>query len=216
MMAFRLHESPVNHPIAAPYGVHALGDRFEVHPGGELPPLRLFLHGHEKAFTVIPQLLSSLVYDLEQHRGYECCGDLWSPGYFRLMLTPDTPGTLVASTESWETIGALSSAGSAARRAPPAHAARRSGPSRAADRNGGGAGAGRRSVHHHAGRPRRGGGARQRHGRRGADRDRRLPLVHGLGPRHDDQPRRARRSALDGSARPATSCARSGITSATA
>src|SRR5688500_6461707 len=107
MIGFRLHEAPVNHPLTAPYGVHALGDRFEVLPGGDLPPLRLFLHGHEKAFTVIPELFSSLDYELEQHRGYECCGDLWSPGYFRLMLTPETPGTLMASTESWETIGAL-------------------------------------------------------------------------------------------------------------
>jgi predicted glycogen debranching enzyme len=107
MIGFRLHEAPVNHPLTAPYGVHALGDRFEVLPGGDLPPLRLFLHGHEKAFTVIPELFSSLNYELEQHRGYECCGDLWSPGYFRLMLTPETPGTLIASTESWETIGAL-------------------------------------------------------------------------------------------------------------
>ena len=107
MIAFRLHEAPVNHPLTAPYGVHALGDRFEVLPGGDLPPLRLFLHGQEKAFTVIPELFSSVIYELEQHRGYECCGDLWSPGYFRLMLTPDSPGTMIASTESWETIGAL-------------------------------------------------------------------------------------------------------------
>ena len=107
LIAFRLHEAPVNHPLTAPYGVHALGDRFEVLPGGDLPPLRLFLHGDEKAFTVIPELFSSLSFELEQHRGYECCGDLWSPGYFRLMLTPETSGTLVASTESWETIGAL-------------------------------------------------------------------------------------------------------------
>ncbi len=107
LFAFRLHEAPVNHPLAVPYGVHALGDRFEVEPGGELPPLRLFVHGHEKAFTVIPEVFPSVIYDLEQHRGYECCGDLWSPGYFRLMLTPDTPGALVASTESWETISAL-------------------------------------------------------------------------------------------------------------
>jgi predicted glycogen debranching enzyme len=107
MIAFRLHEAPVDHPVTAPYGVHALGDLFEVLPGGDLPPLRLFVYGDDKAFTVIPELLSSLIYELEQHRGYECCGDLWSPGYFRLMLAPDTPGTLVASTESWETISAL-------------------------------------------------------------------------------------------------------------
>jgi predicted glycogen debranching enzyme len=87
--------------------VNALGDRFEIHPGGDLPPLRLFLYGSEKAFTVIPESLTNVTYGLEQHRGYECCGDLWTPGYFRLQLAPDAPGTLVASTESWETIGAL-------------------------------------------------------------------------------------------------------------
>jgi predicted glycogen debranching enzyme len=107
LIAFRLHEAPVNHPVEAPYGVHALGDRFEIEPGGDLPPLRLFLYGREKAFTVAAQSYSNFTYALEQRRGYECCGDLWTPGYFRLMLTPDTPGTLVASTESWETISAL-------------------------------------------------------------------------------------------------------------
>ena len=106
-VAFRLHEAPVDHPLDVPYGVYALGDRFEVQPGGDLPSLRLFLHGHEKAFTVVPEPLTSLEYDVEQHRGYECCGDLWSPGYFRTILTPEIPAGLIASTESWETIDAL-------------------------------------------------------------------------------------------------------------
>ena len=66
MIAFRLHEAPVNHPVTAPYGVHALGDQFEVLPGGDLPPLRLFLHGKEKAFTVIPEFFSSLVISLSR------------------------------------------------------------------------------------------------------------------------------------------------------
>ena len=110
MIAFRLHEAPVNVPLTAPYGVHALGDRFEIEPGEGYPPLRLFLHGNDKAFTVIPELFETVLYDLEQHRGYECCGDLWSPGYFHMNLTPDAPGALIASTESWETIGALSPA----------------------------------------------------------------------------------------------------------
>src|SRR5688572_10747090 len=72
-----------------------------------MPSLRLFLYGSDKAFTVIPETYRRIVYGLEQNRGYECCGDLWSPGYFRLTLTPGVSGTLVASTESWETIGAL-------------------------------------------------------------------------------------------------------------
>ena len=107
LVAFRLHEAPVNHPVAAPYGLYALGDRFELSPGGDLPPLRMFLYGSEKAFTVTPERFDNAVYTLEQNRGYECCGDLWTPGYFRCQLTRDHPATLVASTESWETIGAL-------------------------------------------------------------------------------------------------------------
>ena len=55
----------------------------------------------------MPATLDNVVYALEQDRGYECCGDLWTPGYFRLTLRPGAPGTLVASTESWETISAL-------------------------------------------------------------------------------------------------------------
>ena len=107
LIAFRRHEAPVNYPVAAPYAVHAYGDRFEVTPASELPPLRLFLYGAEKAFTVLPEPFTQVVYGLEQGRGYECCGDLWTPGYFRMRLAPEAPGTLVASTESWETIAAL-------------------------------------------------------------------------------------------------------------
>jgi len=108
LIAFRLHEAPVSHPVAAPYALEVYGDKFEVMPGGDLPPLRLFLHGEDKAFTVQPEMFPGLVYALEQNRGYECCGELWTPGYFGLMLRPEQVGTLVASTESWETISALS------------------------------------------------------------------------------------------------------------
>ncbi|HEY5619131.1 MAG TPA: amylo-alpha-1,6-glucosidase [Vicinamibacterales bacterium] len=106
-VAFRLHEAPVSHPVTAPYLVNAFGDRFEIVPGGDLPPLRLYLYGADKAFTLQPEVFGPVAYALELHRGYEACGELWSPGYLRLTLGPDSPGTLVASTESWETIGAL-------------------------------------------------------------------------------------------------------------
>ena len=109
-VAFRLHEAPVSHPVTAPYLVNAFGDRFEIVPGGDLPPLRLYVYGTEKAFTLLPDTLGPVAYALELHRGYEACGELWSPGYLRLTLAPDSPGTLVASTESWETVGALDSA----------------------------------------------------------------------------------------------------------
>jgi len=107
LLAFRLHEAPVSHPVAAPYALQSFGDKFEVVPGGDLPPLRLFLHGEDKAFTIQPEMFPGIIYALEQNRGYECCGELWTPGYFRMLLRPDEVGTLVASTESWDTIGAL-------------------------------------------------------------------------------------------------------------
>ena len=119
LIAFRLHEAPVNQTLDTPYGVYALGDRFEVLPGGDLPSLHLFVHGHEKAFTVIPELFQSLVRAGTAPR-LRMQRDLWSPGYFRVTLTPDSPGALIASTESWETIGALTP-----RELPPAEHRRR-------------------------------------------------------------------------------------------
>jgi predicted glycogen debranching enzyme len=106
-LAFRLHDAPVSHPVATPYVVHAFGDRFEVAPGGDLPPLRLFLHGDDKAFTLMPETFGPVCYGLEERHGYDASGHLWSPGYLRLMLASDSPGTLVASTESWDVIDAL-------------------------------------------------------------------------------------------------------------
>jgi len=107
LVAFRLHDAPVSHQLAAPYTLRAVGDRFEIDPQGSLPPLRLFAYGRDKAFTVVPETIQDVSYELEESRGYDSRGDLWLPGYFRLTLTPDAPGTLVASTESWETIAAL-------------------------------------------------------------------------------------------------------------
>ena len=107
MVAFRLHEAPVSHPVSAPYTLQVFGDRFEVIPGNDLPSLRLFVYGDHKAFTVQPEGFNQALYSTEQHRGYESSGALWTPGYFRLTLSPDGPGTLVASTQSWETIDAL-------------------------------------------------------------------------------------------------------------
>src|SRR5262245_31213845 len=96
LVAFRLHEAPVSAPVASPYALHALGDRFEITPGAELPPLRLFLYGDDKAFTVQPGAFENVVYALEETRGYESQGRLWSPGYFRFTLHPKATGTLVA------------------------------------------------------------------------------------------------------------------------
>src|SRR5581483_10859830 len=48
-----------------------------------------------------------VLYRVEESRGYEHEGPLWSPGYFRVDLQRGTAATLVASTEQWETLLAL-------------------------------------------------------------------------------------------------------------
>ena len=134
---------------------------------------------------------STILYWTEQNRGYESQGTLWSPGYFRVDLTEGEQATLIASTEAWETMRALTP-----EEAYSAELDRRRHAARPRRTEGGGGrgrrtGAGRRPVHHHARRPRGGRRARPRRRRRSPHRHRRLPLVHRLGPRHDDQPRRA-------------------------
>jgi glycogen debranching enzyme len=111
---FRPHEGPVNADLGGPYVLTAVEDRYEIthdlraatDPHG-LPPLRLRLIGERNAFTIDGRRLPSMLYRIEESRGYESTGDLWSPGHFRVDLRPGADATLIASTESWETIDAL-------------------------------------------------------------------------------------------------------------
>src|SRR6185295_4767077 len=43
----------------------------------------------------------------EESRGYQARGDLWSPGVFHISLPAGKPATLVASTESVETMNVM-------------------------------------------------------------------------------------------------------------
>jgi predicted glycogen debranching enzyme len=104
---FRAHEAPVSEPLAPRYTLLAVGDHYELSAGETLPPLRLRVYGERAAFTVDGKNIQNLLYRVEESRGYDACGDLWSPGYFRVDLTRESPATLVASTEPWEVIEAL-------------------------------------------------------------------------------------------------------------
>ena len=104
---FRPHDSAVNWGAAQNYGVTARGDRYEFSNDSELPPLRLTVHGNSSGLALDHQLNQSVFYQAESDRGYECEGWLWSPGYFTLELKQDTVTGMVASTEMWESIHAL-------------------------------------------------------------------------------------------------------------
>src|SRR5215467_7503839 len=102
-MHFRAHEAPVDEPLTHPYEVKASGDRYEVAaPEKKIPSLKFSLHGPNIGFVLDGGRFKSIFYRIEQSRGYECRGPLWSPGYLKSTLTPGTTFSVIVSTEDWE------------------------------------------------------------------------------------------------------------------
>ena len=73
-----------------------------------MPPFRLRLVGDRKALTLEPRIERELLYRIEESRGYEHVGDQWSPGFVRFDVDRGRAASIVASTQSWEEIEALS------------------------------------------------------------------------------------------------------------
>src|SRR5262249_46954224 len=106
-MHFREHEAPVSLPMHGSYKVQACADRYEVFTDPPIPPLRFRLHGPKAGFVLDGGRSKTIFYRVEQSRGYDCRGPIWSPGYLRTTLGPGETFTVIASTEPWETIVAL-------------------------------------------------------------------------------------------------------------
>lgn len=104
---FRPHEAPVNTPLAGDYAFTVIEDAFEVSSQTNARPLRLMLHGGNKSLTMDGTRFHEVIYRIEESRGYAARGDLWSPGYFGVQLTPEDPVALVASAEPWDAIRAI-------------------------------------------------------------------------------------------------------------
>src|SRR5882724_1281059 len=104
---FRRHEGTLGGSIDEPYATSVQGDRYELAKGG-FPPLRLQVSGKHSVFTIAGDHLTNMRYQIEESRGYDSSGDLYSPGFFAADLSADSPITLVASTEPWEAALAVS------------------------------------------------------------------------------------------------------------
>jgi predicted glycogen debranching enzyme len=105
---FRAQELPVSEPLGAPYEFRAVGNDFEVALGGSaLPPLRLMLIARDPTFTLKGLRIDNVLYPVEESRGYQARGVLWSPGYFKLTLSRGERAAVVASTETFETMKVL-------------------------------------------------------------------------------------------------------------
>jgi len=109
-MHFRRHEHSVSEPIHREYVFRAEASRYEISAGEDLPPLRMVLRGEQCTFTHNGGTRREIYYQKDADRGYEARGVLWSPGNFNVHLTSGKDATLIASTESWNTMHALSPA----------------------------------------------------------------------------------------------------------
>jgi predicted glycogen debranching enzyme len=110
-MHFRPHEGTLGVLQDEPYRVTVVDNRYEFASANPaLPPLQMLVYGNQAAFTVDRQYLEELMYRTEESRGYESRGKLWSPGYFHVDLSNDQDATIVASTETWDVMRALTPA----------------------------------------------------------------------------------------------------------
>ncbi|HWA98439.1 MAG TPA: glycogen debranching enzyme N-terminal domain-containing protein, partial [Pirellulales bacterium] len=105
---FRPHESEVTAGPTHPYLVTASGDRIEVQ-SRNLPTLRMRLSAPSAAFVLDGGRYRDVFYRIERSRGYESRGRLWNPGYFRTNIGDGQHASLVASTEEWDMLLAVSS-----------------------------------------------------------------------------------------------------------
>jgi len=106
---FRSHTGQMGRPLAVPYQVTAVEDRFEIRGNPEMPALRLKILGEAAALTLDGSQTWDLYFRDEASRGDDARGLLWTPGYFGVTLYSGAgrEATLIASTETWNEIQTL-------------------------------------------------------------------------------------------------------------
>src|SRR5215471_14803948 len=105
---FRGHEHSVSEAIRRDYVFSAQNGRYEVSAGDSFPPLRMVVQGDSTTFTHDGGRKWEIFYQKDADRGYDARGTLWSPGFFSVVVHNDSAATLIASTEQWGTMLALS------------------------------------------------------------------------------------------------------------
>jgi predicted glycogen debranching enzyme len=107
---FRGHDDPVSRVPEDPYILTASDGRYELGAGSKYPRLRFRIEGEAASLTLDGVKLPDVLYRVEENRGYEGVGSMWSPGQFRVNLRTDREVVLIASTEAWDRLADLSPA----------------------------------------------------------------------------------------------------------
>jgi predicted glycogen debranching enzyme len=107
---FRRHEGALTGLIENRYALRVTAGQYEIEdtldPG--LTPLRIKLAGAKARFLIGDHAIRNVKYLIEQSRGYDASGDLYSPGTFHIEIETGGLVTFVASVEDWRTINAFS------------------------------------------------------------------------------------------------------------
>ena len=109
---FRHHEGALADEPGVPYALTAVEGRFEICASPDHPTLRMCVDGAPSRFVVDPSVLGPVEYAIEHDRGYDATGSLHSVGEFDIALTANHPVAMLASSEAWHTVRAMSSADS--------------------------------------------------------------------------------------------------------
>ena len=104
---FRGYESPVNAELPEGYRLTVDGGLYVVSAPGPQPSLRMQVLGREPSLTIREERLSEVMYRVEESRGYEFTGALWTPGCLNVTLAPLETVAFIASTEPVEVMSAL-------------------------------------------------------------------------------------------------------------
>ncbi|ALG71159.1 glycogen debranching protein [Azospirillum thiophilum] len=107
VLAFRTQESAVDKPLAGAYRITAEGQRYEVSAGPDLPVLRMAIEGGDFSMTLDGGIRREIYYRVEDERGYQARGSLWTPGYFSGEVSAGRSITFAAATEEWWRLEAL-------------------------------------------------------------------------------------------------------------
>lgn len=104
---YRPQEAPVDIASVQDYALTVKNGTYEILAcNTEYPPLRMKLYGANAVFSIDARKKSNVYYRMEEARGYPHVGEHWTPGAFVITLEQEQKATLVASTESWNVIGA--------------------------------------------------------------------------------------------------------------
>jgi predicted glycogen debranching enzyme len=94
---FRNYERPVSELQNEHYAFSEQGKSFRL-SAPDLPPLNIEIEGSYR-FIEDPRRREQIGYAVEEARGYEFRGTLWSPGTFVMRMSPGSTMALTASTE---------------------------------------------------------------------------------------------------------------------